>query len=310
MRYTLKQLRYTLAAAHDCSVTRASEKMNVSQPSISAAIAHLEDSFGVQIFIRHHAQGLSLTPAGRRFMQEANRLLVQAEGLELYAKELGDTVMGNLDVGCISTVAAVAMPALMRTFNVRYPEVGISCFDQNQEELLKGLHEGRFELALTYDMQLGKEFVFKSLVELPPYALLPLDHPLAENDSVSLLELAGHPMVMLDLPLSREYFRSLFLSVGVEPEVVYKARSLEMARSLVGNGYGYTLSNVHLHHTLSLVENQNSSLLAVDGTRYRARPLRDSLLPLRFGLVQLKDSRLTRLTERFAEYCIDYFRVK
>lgn len=306
MRYTLKQLGYCLAAAKTNSVTRASEMMNVSQPSISAAISHLEDTFHIQIFIRHHAQGLSLTPAGKRFIQEANRFMTQAEGLESYAKELGDTVTGNLDVGCISTVAAVAMPALMRTFYFKFPGASINCIDGNQEELLNGLQEGRFEVALTYDLQISNDYEFHPLVELPPYAILPLDHPLAENDTVSLTELAGHPMIMLDLPLSREYFHSLFLSVGTEPSIAYQARSLEMVRSLVGNGFGYSLSNVHLHHSLVLQETP-AGVTTVDGTRYQPLPLRDKLLPLRFGLVTLKSARQTRLAEGFAEYCRGYW---
>ena len=57
MNYTLKHLRYFTAAAEAGSVTGASELCHVSQPSVSAAIAHLEDVFGVQLFIRHHAQG-------------------------------------------------------------------------------------------------------------------------------------------------------------------------------------------------------------------------------------------------------------
>lgn len=307
MRYTLKQLGYCLAAAETSSVTRASEMMNVSQPSISAAISHLEDTFNIQIFIRHHAQGLSLTPAGKRFIQQAKRFMTQAEGLEAYAKELGDTISGNLDVGCISTVAAIAMPALMRTFYFKFPGASVHCIDGNQEQLLEGLQSGRFELALTYDLQIGNDYTFYSLVELPPYAILPLDHPLAESDSVSLTELAGYPMVMLDLPLSREYFRSLFLSVGSEPNVAYRGNTLEMVRSLVGNGFGYSLQNVHLHHSLTLKENP-AGVAAVDGTRYRALPLSDKLLSLRFGLVSLKNAQPTRLATCFADYCRDYWR--
>ncbi|MDX1575667.1 MAG: LysR family transcriptional regulator, partial [Kiloniellales bacterium] len=80
MTYTLKQLRYFAAAGETGSVTKAAALVHVSQPSISAAIAHLEQVFGLQLFIRHHAHGLSLTPAGRRLLGEAKRLLDQAEG--------------------------------------------------------------------------------------------------------------------------------------------------------------------------------------------------------------------------------------
>ena len=65
MRYTLRQIEYFIATAETGSITLASERVNISQPSISTAIAHLEEELGTQLFVRRHAQGLSLTSAGR-----------------------------------------------------------------------------------------------------------------------------------------------------------------------------------------------------------------------------------------------------
>ncbi len=81
MRYTLRQLGYFIAAAETGSITLASERVHISQPSISTAISHLERELGVQLFVRHHAQGLSLTPIGQIMLKEAKRLVEQAEGL-------------------------------------------------------------------------------------------------------------------------------------------------------------------------------------------------------------------------------------
>jgi DNA-binding transcriptional LysR family regulator len=81
MRYTLRQLEYFIAAGETGSITIASERIHISPPSISTAIAHLERELGIQLFIRHHAQGLSLTPAGRDLLREAKSLIAQAEGL-------------------------------------------------------------------------------------------------------------------------------------------------------------------------------------------------------------------------------------
>ena len=75
MRYTLRQIEYFIATAETGSITLASERVNISQPSISTAIAHLEEELGTQLFIRRHAQGLSLTPAGRAVLAEAKRLV-------------------------------------------------------------------------------------------------------------------------------------------------------------------------------------------------------------------------------------------
>src|SRR5260221_113308 len=86
MRFTLKQLGYFLAAGEHKSITGAARAIHVSQASISAAVSQLERVFGIQLCVRHHAQGLSLTPAGRELLAEARRLLAQPNELQTHAQ--------------------------------------------------------------------------------------------------------------------------------------------------------------------------------------------------------------------------------
>jgi len=81
VKFTFRQLGYFIAAAETGSITAASQRASISQPAISTAISHIERELDVQLFLRHHAQGLSLTPAGRALLREAKQLLKQAEGL-------------------------------------------------------------------------------------------------------------------------------------------------------------------------------------------------------------------------------------
>lgn len=76
--YNLRQLKYFITTVECGSVAEASRKLYIAQPSISTAIKGLEDSFGVQLLIRHHAQGVSLTPSGARFYRKAQELLRMA----------------------------------------------------------------------------------------------------------------------------------------------------------------------------------------------------------------------------------------
>ena len=77
MNYTLKQIAYFAAAAEAGNVSAAAARLNVSQPSISAAIAALETEFGVTLFQRRHAKGVDLTPAGQRLFAAARALLAR-----------------------------------------------------------------------------------------------------------------------------------------------------------------------------------------------------------------------------------------
>ncbi|NOR30503.1 MAG: LysR family transcriptional regulator, partial [Sulfitobacter sp.] len=79
LRFTLRQLEYFVAVGELGSIAQAAEKVNVSSPSISAAITQLEKEFGLPLFVRQHAQGLSLTQAGRRMMEQATHILQESD---------------------------------------------------------------------------------------------------------------------------------------------------------------------------------------------------------------------------------------
>ena len=87
-RLSLRALRYFVAAAETGSVTGGAHQVRVSQPSISAAIARLEADLKVQLFVRHHAKGLSLTLSGDRLLVQARSLLAHAREVEQFADQL------------------------------------------------------------------------------------------------------------------------------------------------------------------------------------------------------------------------------
>ena len=116
MRFTLKQIEYFVAAVESGSITLASEQVHISQPSISAAISGLESEFGIQLFIRHHAQGLSLTSQGLRFLREAQSLLLQSEERTATATEISTRVGGVLSLGCLTTLYPLVVPEVLQAF--------------------------------------------------------------------------------------------------------------------------------------------------------------------------------------------------
>ena len=292
MRFTLKQLHYFAAVGATGSVTRAAERVHVSQASISAAVSHLEAVFEVQLFIRHHAQGLSLTPAGRRILAQAELLLKQAGGLHQYAADLGRNLTGSVEVGCFLTLAPVIMPSLIRDFGSRHGAVEINCHEGDYEELIEGLRRGRIEMAFMHELSRDEDIAFLPVAELPPYAVLSPDHPLASAPRVSLSRLAEEPMILLDLPHSREYFDAIFRQLKLEPKIAYRTASPNMVRAMVANGLGYSLLNVRPRVTKSL-----------DGKPFVALDLEEKVGPLKMGIAQMAGVRFTRAAATFADFC-------
>lgn len=292
MRFTLKQISYFVATAETGSITQASERVNISQPSISSAITALEEEFGIQLFIRHHAQGLSLTSEGQRFLREAKALLVQAEEVQSAASMISAKVGGPLEVGCLSTLFPLAVPELLSVFRKRYPAAKVNAEAGNQAELFESLRNGRIALVLTYDMNIPQDFDFEPMAPLPPYAFVGAAHPLARRRSVSLSELAEDDFLLLDMPMSRDYFLSLFREAGLNPRVTGRYPYIDIIRSLVARGEGYGLGNA-----------QPKNLSTIDGHKLSYLALEDKLRPLIYGVATLKGLRRTPTTEAFIQLC-------
>ena len=292
MRFTLRQLEYFVAAGETLSITRASERTSISQPSISTAISQLEKELGVQLFVRHHAQGLSLTPAGRRLLRESKALLEQAEGLYHLADEVSGQLRGSLAVGCLVTLAPMIVPELSHSFSSAYPGTEIRAEEAHQEALLERLRRAEIDLAITYDLQIPNDIAFRPLVSLPPHALVGESHPLAGRGEVALAELASDPLVLLDLPMSREYFLAMFMREGLEPVIAARSAHQEVVRTMVANGQGYSLANI-----------RPRSDQAMDGRKLVRLALAGDYRPMAIGTATATQIGKSKLLETFEAHC-------
>jgi len=291
LRFTFRQLEYLVAVGECGTIALASQRLNVSSPSISAAISQLEAGFGIQLFVRHHAQGLALTPGGRRVFNEAKRILDDAAALNDLASDISDRPRGPISIGFLTTVAPLLSASIRRSFEGDYPDADVSLREGNQPELLRMLGRAEIDVAITYDLEIPKDIAFERLQALPPWVMLPADHPLAQNDSLSLEDLAHEPMVLLDLPLSREYFLSIFQTRQVRPDIAERTSDMSVARSLVANGFGFGLVNL-----------RSGSDLAPDGKRLAFLPLSDDVRPMILGIATKRSAFRSRIVGAFFDH--------
>ncbi len=296
IRYKLRQLEYLIACVDTGSLAAAAEKLHVSQPSISAAISKLEDSLGVQLLLRHHAQGVSPTANGDRLLQSARNILNHAEDLQHQAAEAGNAVAGTLNLGSFATLAPVYLPGMVAELKQLYPQMQLKLTEGTQNRLIYEMRQGGLEMALVYDIDIPEDLTFTELSEMPPYVLLPADHACAVNDQVSLKDLVDDPFVLLDVSPSRNYFTGVFSHLGLEPNIAFSSPSLELVRGLVGRGLGYSLLVTRPHGDLTY-----------DGQELAIRPLADNVPGSRIGLVRLKTMRPTQLMKAFEKFSQSWF---
>ncbi|MCV2863745.1 LysR family transcriptional regulator [Defluviimonas sp. WL0075] len=292
LRFTLRQLEYFVAVGEAGSIALAAERVHVSSPSISTAIGQLEAELGLSLFVRRHAQGLALTQAGRQVMDQARQVLREAEALTRLASDVTGAVQGPLALGCLLTFAQLVVPALRRGFELRYPAVRMRQTELNQQQIFEALRSGVLDVALTYDLELPEDLRFAPLATLPPYVLMPEAHPLAGRGSLTVEDLADHPMVLLDLPLSADYFLSFFRAAGVKPMIAERTRDMAVMQSLVGNGFGYSIANSRPPNDLS-----------PDGHRLCCVPLVGKVRPMVVGLLAAEGADSVLTVRRFIEHC-------
>lgn len=194
------------------------------------------------------------------------------------ADELTDTVV----FGCFSPLAPYTVPRLLAEFLDHHPNADVRVVEGDQAHLVRLLRSGEIGFALTYADGLPEDVDVQQLAEVRPYVLLPALHPLAEQPAVSLEALVGEPMVLLDLPPSRERVPGLFAERGLTPRVAYRSPSFEMVRSMVGNGLGY-----------AVLSTKPASSTTYDGRAVVARPIDGTVAPNRLAVVTARGARRT-----------------
>ena len=270
--FSLRQLSYFVAAARHQSLHKAAEALHVSPPAVSAAIAHLEETLKVQLFLRRHARGLVLTEAGGAFAIECRNLLQQS--WELGSGRLLDTheVQGHVHLACLFSFAPFVVPPLMRQVTERFPRTRLFWYEGHHEYLLEGLQTGAFDLALMYDFEVPSGIECTPLRPAPLQAVLHGAHPLLHRSTVHVRDLATEPLILLDTPRTRNYMLSAFSADGVAPRIAHRVYSMTMLLGLVENGQGYSLLNFCPPNTHSRVlesKLRTPNLVIAHSHRYR-----------------------------------------
>ncbi len=166
-----------------------------------------------------------------------------------------------LRIGCFHTFGPFMMPEIIARF-AQDDSTDLRLMEGDHRRLIEGLRTGELDIALITDIDLPEDIDVTPLSALPPYILLAEDHPLAAEPNLTLETLENHPMILLDIPPSGEYFLQLFAAQNLTPKVKYRCPSYEMVRGLVGQGLGY-----------SILSSKPSSNLSYNGEALITRPL-------------------------------------
>ena len=247
----LQQLRFLAAVAqNDLNLTAAAAKLHTTQPAVSKQLKLLEEELGVNIFVRNGRAFTKITPAGERVVMYALRLLREAQNIKGVSQEFKDEGQGALSIGTTHTQARYVLPAVIRQFRERYPDVEFHLHQGTSEHLAEMAALDRIDFAIAT----GSQDLFRKYVLLPCYQwhrriIVPAGHPLARVKQPQLEELAVHPLVTYVFSFTGpSSLEETFAAAGLRPKVALTARDSDVIKTYVRLGLGVGIvADIALH---------------------------------------------------------------
>jgi DNA-binding transcriptional LysR family regulator len=243
----LRHLRYFVAVAEELNFRRASERLRVAQPALSSQIKDLEHELGVKLLDRDTG-GARLTDAGAAFLSEARAVLDRAQQAVTIAREAAKGRRGRLAVGYFAPLFMGLIPASLKAFRAKYPDVEVALVEQALGEQLSALESGALQIGFTIGgaLPLPKGLKHAVVARAEVKVFMARSHRLAKMKSVTFAALEretlfcfvarkGAPSVHADI------MRRLFAGRGLQPGPIRVIDGADAFQATIESGQGISL---------------------------------------------------------------------
>jgi LysR family transcriptional regulator, cys regulon transcriptional activator len=260
----LQQLRYLAAIVeNDLNITAAAERLHTSQPGVSKQLKQLEDELGFPIFLRQGRTLTKVTPAGKRVIDRALKVLKEVQSIKRLAEEQKGDGRGSLAIGTTHTQARYVLPQVIRRFRERFPDVELHLHQGTSEQIADMASRDRIDFAINT----GSQDMFTNLVLLPCYrwhrrVVVPQGHPLANESKLTIEILGKYPIVTYVFGFTGpSSLQQIFARAGITPHVALTARDADVIKTYVRLGLG-----VGIVASMSIDPREDSDLVSIDAS--------------------------------------------
>jgi DNA-binding transcriptional LysR family regulator len=296
----LRYLRYFVVVAEEMNFTRAAERLHTAQPSLSVQIRRLEQEVGALLFARE-GRGVTLTDAGRVFLERARKMLVDVERGMALARQAANGEVGHLSIGYDAAAEFRVFPHIVPAFRQKWPGIHLSFHSLKNSQQLEGLRRDQLDVGFVFLPVPKDEFDVEELVKVPLVVALPANHRLACASTVSIKELSHEPLILFPRALDPETYNEiekLFTAAGAAMNVVVETAIFlsginfvslgigcsflgEYARRVKWPGVVYkTLEPAKLVKSVAIIKKQRSSDLVEAFYRFTVESIRATTAPL------------------------------
>jgi len=292
----LRLLRNFVIVAEECNFTRAAERLNTAQPSLSVQIHRLEAEVGTKLFARE-GRGVSLTDAGRVFLDRARKILLDMDQSIALTRQTANGEFGHLSIGYDAPAEFRIFPHMVPAFRQQWPHVHLSLNALKNSQQLEGLRRDELDVGFIFlPVPLTDEFDVEVLAEVPLLMALPAQHRLASQTRVSIQQLSHEPLILFPRVLDPETYNQieqLFLAAGASMNVVLETGTFLSGINFVSMGIGCSFLGEYARR------------VKWDGVVYR--PLESQLVKT---VAIIKKKRRGELVEAFYQFTIDNIRTQ
>ena len=271
-----KQVQYAIELAKTKNFSQVSDKLNISQPTLSKQIINLENTLGVKLFERSTAS-VSVTPAGEHFVREAQKLLFREEQLIRSMEEYSNEEKGRLTIGISPFRNLFLMPQIVSAVKQAFPGIQVILHETNSDQLRKEAAEGKYDFAIVNlpvdESQLDVVCLEEELLVLAvPNTMVDRLHVPVDAGQIDFADCKDIPfVVMAKSQEMRRYFDSLCADCDVLPEISLEVSGgITTAWSMARAGLGATLLPLSFFGNRQF--DNNLTLFKLKGMDYRRQP--------------------------------------
>ena len=237
---TIKQLQCLLAIEQTSHFRRAAERCGVTQPSLSAQLANLEEALGLHLVERSRA-GVAMTPEGREIIVRARRIVDELQGIVDFSAGARGGLHGTIRLGSKPTLGPYLLPRVVSTLHREYPDLKLYIRESEprhlEQELLSGIHD----VVLTQLPASSADIIEAPLFQEPLYLAVAADHELAKSEDISVKSLKGIEVLSLNPAFHlHDQVHLICEQYGAVLVRDYEGTSLDAIRQMTGMGMGAT----------------------------------------------------------------------
>lgn len=238
MKPTLKQLRYFSTVVELGSFRQAAQRLGISQPTLTAQIAALENAMETQLLERSHG-GTLPTPMGRAILPHVHNILKESREIQNIISKATQSPAGTHRLGVPYTLGPYFLPEVIPEIHRSFPAMRIFVKEDTPQNLERGLQDGTYDFILTPLPLDGTDITCEPLFSEPLYVVAPPDHPLVAEKGIMPKQLIGENFLVIE---EKHLFflqvQRLAAQYGLKLLYDFAGTSLDTLRQMIGTGLG------------------------------------------------------------------------